>query len=131
MDGAQVPGPSVEWRHVFSRSLRFAAKILYEIMLFRVSYARTKPDYMRRPWRICPSPCRPWRGISAFDGDLRNSNLGQLHYPLTRDHTPHSSPRPGILCPLRCGQNCLMCASVCRCLRFVLVKYRMIFINMI
>ena len=37
MDGAQVPGPSVEWRHVLSRSLRFAAKILYEIMLFRVS----------------------------------------------------------------------------------------------
>ena len=37
MDGAQVPGPSVEWWHVLSRSLRFAAKILYEIMLFRVS----------------------------------------------------------------------------------------------
>ena len=37
MDGAQVPGPSVEWWHVLSRSLRFAAKILYEIMLFKVS----------------------------------------------------------------------------------------------
>ena len=46
----------MEWRHVLSRSLRFATKILYEIMLFRVSMLDETVE-TRRPWRGSPRSC--------------------------------------------------------------------------
>ena len=41
--------------HTGSGGLRYAAKILYEIMLARF-LCLTKPAFMRRPWRITPCP---------------------------------------------------------------------------
>ena len=41
--------------HTGSGGLRYAAKILYEIMLAGF-LCLTKPAFMRRPWRITPCP---------------------------------------------------------------------------
>ena len=53
--------------HTGSGGLRYAAKILYEIMLAGF-LCLTKPAFMRRPWRIKALPSRPWLGISVLRG---------------------------------------------------------------
>ena len=77
MDGAQVPGPSVEWRHVLSRSLRFAAKILYEIMLFRVSmldetglYAPSMAHIILAPPSLAGHFCVLWAKFLQYLGSF-------------------------------------------------------------
>ena len=53
--------------HALSRVLRFVGKILYEIMLGRVSMLDETVE-TRRPWRGSPRPCVLAGGVSALHG---------------------------------------------------------------
>ena len=53
--------------HTGSGGLRYAAKILYEIMLAGF-LCLTKPAFMRRPWRITPCPAVPGWAFLCFVG---------------------------------------------------------------
>lgn len=52
--------------------LRYAAKILYEIMLAGF-LCLTKPAFMRRPWRITPCPAVHGRAFLFFLGIILQS----------------------------------------------------------
>ena len=61
-----------------SGGLRYAAKILYEIMLAGFLYL-TKPAFMRRPWRITPCPAVHGWAFLCFVGIISTASR-QLRY---------------------------------------------------
>ena len=75
---------------VLSRSLRFAAKILYEIMLFRISMLYETVE-TRRPWRGSPRPCVHAGAFLCFVCIISTVSK-QLLYSLTRKHSADASP---------------------------------------
>ena len=72
------------WRqaHTGSGWLRYAAKILYEIMLAGF-LCLTKPAFMRRPWRITPCPAVPGWAFLCFVGIISTVSR-QLRYSPSR-----------------------------------------------
>ena len=75
---------------VLSRSLRFAAKILYEIMLDRISMLYETVE-TRRPWRGSPRPCVHAGAFLCFVCIISKVSK-QLLYSLTRKHSADASP---------------------------------------
>ena len=65
-----------------SGGLRYAAKILYEIMLAGF-LCLTKPAFMRRPWRITPCPAVPGWAFLCFVGIISTVSR-QLRYSPSR-----------------------------------------------
>ena len=65
-----------------SGGLRYAAKILYEIMLAGFLYL-TKPAFMRRPWRITPCPSVHGWAFLCFVGIISTVSR-QLRYSPSR-----------------------------------------------
>ena len=65
-----------------SGGLRYAAKILYEIMLAGV-LCLTKPAFMRRPWRITPCPAVLGWAFLCFVGIISTVSR-QLRYSPSR-----------------------------------------------
>ena len=88
--------------HTGSGGLRYAAKILYEIMLAGF-LCLTKPAFMRRPWRITPCPAVLGWAFLCFVGIISTVSR-QLRYALTREHTPPLHTETRDLRPLRCGK---------------------------
>ena len=84
--------------HTGSGGLRYAAKILYEIMLAGF-LCLTKPAFMRRPWRITPCPAVHGWAFLGFMGII----LQLLSCFAIRGRESVSCP-PGLcdLRPLRC-----------------------------
>ena len=82
-----------------SGGLRYAAKILYEIMLAGF-LCLTKPAFMRRPWRITPCPAVHGWTFLGFMGII----LQLLSCSTIRVREGVACP-PGLcdLHPLRCG----------------------------
>ena len=68
--------------HTGSGGLRYAAKILYEIMLAGF-LCLTKPAFMRRPWRITPCPAVPGWAFLCFVGIISTVSR-QLRYSPSR-----------------------------------------------
>ena len=68
--------------HTGSGGLRYAAKILYEIMLAGV-LCLTKPAFMRRPWRITPCPAVLGWAFLCFVGIISTVSR-QLRYSPSR-----------------------------------------------
>ena len=85
--------------HTGSGELRYAAKILYEIMLAGF-LCLTKPAFMRRPWRITPCPAVHGWTFLGFMGII----LQLLSCSAIRVRESVACP-PGLcdLRPLRCG----------------------------
>ena len=85
--------------HTGSGGLRYAAKILYEIMLAGF-LCLTKPAFMRRPWRITPCPAVHGWTFLGFIGII----LQLLSCSAIRVREGVACP-PGLcdLRPLRCG----------------------------
>ena len=85
--------------HTGSGGLRYAAKILYEIMLAGF-LCLTKPAFMRRPWRITPCPAVHGWTFLGFMGII----LQLLSCSAIRVRESVACP-PGLcdLRPLRCG----------------------------
>ena len=85
--------------HTGSGGLRYAAKILYEIMLAGF-LCLTKPAFMRRPWRITPCPAVHGWTFLGFMGII----LQLLSCSAIRVREGVACP-PGLcdLRPLRCG----------------------------
>ena len=85
--------------HTGSGGLRYAAKILYEIMLAGF-LCLTKPAFMRRPWRITPCPAVHGWTFLGFMGII----LQLLSCSAIRVREGATCP-PGLcdLRPLRCG----------------------------
>ena len=76
--------------HTGSGGLRYAAKILYEIMLAGF-LCLTKPAFMRRPWRITPCPAVPGWAFLCFVGIISTASLfalPSLYVPAARG--PHA-----------------------------------------
>ena len=76
--------------HTGSGWLRYAAKILYEIMLAGF-LCLTKPAFMRRPWRITPCPAVPGWAFLCFVGII----LQYLGSFAIRPPEPVCACRPG------------------------------------
>ena len=68
--------------HTGSGGLRYAAKILYEIMLAGF-LCLTKPAFMRRPWRITPCPAVLGWAFLCFVGIISTVSR-QLRYSPSR-----------------------------------------------
>ena len=68
--------------HAGSGGLRYAAKILYEIMLAGF-LCLTKPAFMRRPWRITPCPAFLGWAFLCFVGIISTVSR-QLRYSPSR-----------------------------------------------
>ena len=68
--------------HTDSGGLRYAAKILYEIMLAEF-LCLTKPAFMRRPLRITPCPAVPGWAFLCFVGIISTVSR-QLRYSPSR-----------------------------------------------
>ena len=68
--------------HTGSGGLRYAAKILYEIMLAGF-LCLTKPAFMRRPWRITPCPAFLGWAFLCFVGIISTVSR-QLRYSPSR-----------------------------------------------
>ena len=68
--------------HTGSGGLRYAAKILYEIMLAGF-LCLTKPAFMRRPWRITPCPAVLGWAFLCFLGIISTVSR-QLRYSPSR-----------------------------------------------
>ena len=68
--------------HTDSGGLRYAAKILYEIMLAGF-LCLTKPAFMRRPWRITPCPAVHGWAFLCFVGIISTVSR-QLRYSPSR-----------------------------------------------
>ena len=68
--------------HTGSGGLRYAAKILYEIMLAGF-LCLTKPAFMRRPWRITPCPAVHGWAFLCFVGIISTVSR-QLRYSPSR-----------------------------------------------
>ena len=72
--------------HTGSGGLRYAAKILYEIMLAGF-LCLTKPAFMRRPWRITPCPAVLGWAFLCFVGIIstvsRRVRSGRVCYSFT------------------------------------------------
>ena len=68
--------------HSGSGGLRYAAKILYEIMLAGF-LCLTKPAFMRRPWRITPCPAVHGWAFLCFMGIISTVSR-QLRYSPSR-----------------------------------------------
>ncbi len=68
--------------HTGSGGLRYAAKILYEIMLAGF-LCLTKPAFMRRPWRITPCPAVLGWAFLYFVGIISTVSR-QLRYSPSR-----------------------------------------------
>ena len=68
--------------HTGSGRLRYAAKILYEIMLAGF-LCLTKPAFMRRPWRITPCPAVHGWAFLCFMGIISTVSR-QLRYSPSR-----------------------------------------------
>ena len=85
--------------HTGSGGLRYAAKILYEIMLAGF-LCLTKPAFMRRPWRITPCPAIHGWAFLCFMCII----LQYLTSFASRLHEGVSSPGcvPGLPVFLRC-----------------------------
>ena len=66
--------------HTGSGGLRYAAKILYEIMLAGF-LCLTKPAFMRRPWRITPCPAVPGWAFLCFVGIISTVSRQLLYSP--------------------------------------------------
>ena len=88
--------------HTGSGGLRYAAKILYEIMLAGF-LCLTKPAFMRRPWRITPCPAVLGWAFLCFVGIISTVSR-QLRYSPPE---PVSACRPG---SSRCGSIHLLVA---------------------
>ena len=85
--------------HTGSGGLRYAAKILYEIMLAGF-LCLTKPAFMRRPWRITPCPAiHGWAFLCFMCIILQylNSFASRLH-----EGVPSPGCVPGLTVFLRC-----------------------------
>ena len=116
-----------------SGGLRYAAKILYEIMLAGF-LCLTKPAFMRRPWRIKALPRRPWRCISVVLSII----LQTLSSFAMRSRKSMYARRPLRLRPLRCGKMCgvtcahrwpvlMSCCVVVRCEMMCCTTYRYLY----
>ena len=77
--GGAEPGRQA---HTGSGGLRYAAKILYEIMLAGF-LCLTKPAFMRRPWRITPCPAVHGWAFLCFVGIISTVSR-QLRYSPSR-----------------------------------------------
>ena len=93
--------------HTGSGGLRYAAKILYEIMLAGF-LCLTKPAFMRRPWRITPCPAvhgRTFLGSMCIILQTLNSSASRLL------RAPCGWWHVRVLRPYFIGNNSVLCGK--------------------
>ena len=104
--------------HTGSGGLRYAAKILYEIMLAGF-LCLTKPAFMRRPWRITPCPAVLGWAFLCFVGIISTVSR-QLRYSPSRACVclPPGSSRCGSIYLLVALPTAIAVGSLCACSLF-------------